>query len=130
MKATLTNPPPQCYYEGTGRFQELLGLLKDKMPDCGEVLNKEENSCLELLRQANNCYYYLFKYNANHADFKSIFGRLARGKTWKISQDGWLDRQMDKIIWSAAIEQGFVKRLGSCPCQSHDDTPASNAPTK
>lgn len=123
MKAKLTTPPPQNYWNKSGRFEKLYIKLQALIPSQGKVENHENNPCLDLFRRAANCYYDLFNNGLcnRSKEFYQIFGFSPLKlfpQAWgsisgidfnEVMRDGRLDRHMDKLIYSAAIEQKLIK---------------------
>ena len=98
-----------CYWENTGRYQELDKKLMKLIPDEGEVNSKFP--ALEKLRIASNCYYDLYNNGlCNRAkEFRKVFG-MAGTKIFKGEYPNpELETKLDNIIIMAGIEQNLVE---------------------
>lgn len=117
------------YWENNGRFQALADKLQKLIPASGPCADaKTKNKHLERFRRAVNCYYDLNNNGLCNraAEFRAVFGwgcvkkyrYLDSGHMnfEAIEKDGIVEKDMDKFVFDAAIEQGiFVPAVTVCP---------------
>ena len=87
----------QTYWSSKGKYPELNEALQKLIPDEGPVANAKKNRALEKFRKASN-------------EFRGVFGfggRYGRGGLTQTILDR-TEAEMDRIILSAAKEQGMV----------------------
>jgi hypothetical protein len=104
------------YWNHKGKHEELAQKLQALIPIEGEVAQPRKNKKLEKFRKAVNCYYDLYNNGlCNRASsFAKVFGIPARDyrlrNSYRYDNSLYADTEvvMDKIVWEAAVEQGFA----------------------
>ena len=108
------------YWNHKGKYNELAEKLQALIPVEGAVANPRKNKKLEKFRKAVNCYYDLYNNGlCNRASsFAKVFGLPAReyrliGKFLRYDASLYADTEqvMDKIVYEAAVEQGFAPTM-------------------
>ena len=108
------------YWNRNGKHEELAQKLQALIPHEGQVANPRKNKKLEKFRKAVNCYYDLYNNGlCNRASsFAKVFGLPAReyrliGKFLRYDASLYADTEqvMDKIVYEAAVEQGFAPTM-------------------
>jgi len=108
------------YWNHNGKYNELAEKLQALIPAEGAVANPRKNKKLEKFRKAVNCYYDLYNNGlGNRASaFAKVFGIASRdykyARSWRYMDCLYTETEqvMDKIIYEAAVEQGFASREG------------------
>ena len=105
------------YWNRNGKYNDLAEKLQALIPIEGAVENPRKNKKLEKFRKAVNCYYDLYNNGlCNRASsFAKVFGIPTReyklfGRYTRYDQSLYIETEevMDKIVYEAALEQGFV----------------------
>lgn len=108
------------YWNNKGKYEEFAQKLQALIPFEGQVAQPRKNKKLEKFRKAVNCYYDLYNNGlCNRAtSFAKVFGIPAReyrlrGKFDRYDASLYADTEqvMDKIVYEAAVEQGFAPTL-------------------
>jgi len=105
------------YWNHNGKYNTLAAQLQELIPAEGAVVNPRKNKKLEKFRKAVNCYYDLYNNGLiNRASsFAKVFGIPARDYKYGLGRRGFMaclyietEQVMDKIVYEAAVEQGFA----------------------
>ena len=108
------------YWNSNGKYNELAEKLQALIPFEGQVSRPRKNKKLEKFRKAVNCYYDLYNNGlCNRASsFAKVFGLPAReyklsGRYTRYDASLYADTEqvMDKIVYEAAVEQGFAPTI-------------------
>lgn len=108
------------YWNNNGKYEDFAQKLQNLIPSEGQVLNPRKNKKLEKFRKAVNCYYDLYNNGlCNRASsFSKVFGLPARayklrGKYLRYDASLYAETElvMDKIVYEAAVEQGFAAAM-------------------
>ena len=107
----------QTYWDGNGRFQEMVEKLNTLIPAKGSVYKPRSlNRYLERFRKASNAYYDLFNNGGlnqstairNYFDFNiGALNRIAGNYKWEFAHQH-TEPAMDRYIIDAAVEQGLI----------------------